>query len=95
MQKENLKKIALERVKQLFKEAKENPKMANRYVTLARKVGMKVNLKMPTEFKRKFCKHCYHYLIPGKNLRVRNNRSMVTYFCLDCGKFMRFKIKKR
>jgi ribonuclease P protein subunit RPR2 len=90
--KENLKEIAMERVKQLFKEASSNPKMANRYVLLARKIAMKVNLKIPKEFKRKYCKHCNSYLRPGVNCRIRNNRSQVVYKCLDCNKFMRFKL---
>lgn len=90
--KENLKEIALSRVKQLFKEANTNSKMANRYVQLARKIAMKVNLKIPKEYKRKYCKHCNSYLRAGVNCRVRNNKSQVVYKCLDCGKFMRFKL---
>lgn len=92
------KKIALERIKQLFKEAddifKENPKRANRYVELARKIAMKVNLKMPREIKRKFCKHCYSYLKPGINSRIRNYKSRITIYCNKCKKFTRIPIKR-
>ena len=88
------KKIALERIKTLFKEAeliyKEDKKLANRYVELARKIGMKTQTPIPSHLKRRFCKHCYTYFIPGKNLRVRMRTKQVTYYCLECKKFMRF-----
>ncbi len=88
------KKIALERVKILFKEAElADKKLANRYVKLARKIAMKVNLKFPKNLKRKFCKHCYCYLRPGVNCRVRVREKMVVYYCLECKRFMRFRIK--
>ena len=94
MKKENPKEIALKRVKQLFKEAdsvfNKDPKLAKRYVNLARKIAMKVRLRMPKELKRKFCKHCYSYLMPGVNLRVRTQRGKVVYYCLKCKKYMRF-----
>lgn len=85
------KTIAEERVRILFQQAKENPKMANRYVNLARKIAMKVNLQFPRELKRKFCKHCYNYFVNG-NYRVRTRDKMVVYYCLNCKKYMRFKI---
>lgn len=93
----NRKKLALERVNQLFSEAdsvfKEDPKRANRYVQLARKIAMKMNLKLPKEIKRKFCKHCYSYLKPGVNSRVRNYKSRITIYCNNCKNFTRIQIK--
>lgn len=92
------KKIALEKIKTLFFEAeKQFPKdsnLSNRYVKLARKIAMKFNIPMPREFKRKFCKHCYVYLVPNKNCRVRIHKSRVIYSCDNCKKFMRFVLKK-
>lgn len=96
--KEDLRKIALERIEILFKEAekqfKKHPELSNRYVKLARKIAMKVTLKIPKKYKRRFCKHCYSYLRPGVNCRVRNYKSRVTYYCLHCKRYMRFVIKK-
>lgn len=93
------KEIALERVKQLFKEAdfvfKKNPERADRYVQLARKIAMKINLRIPRELKRRFCKHCNCYLKPGINCRVRTKNKKVVYYCKNCKKFMRFVIKKK
>lgn len=89
---EHFKEIAMERVVQLFKEAEENPKKADRYVQLARKIAMKLNIKMPKQYKRKFCKHCYNYFQKG-NYRVRTRNKMIVYYCFNCKKYMRFKIK--
>jgi ribonuclease P protein subunit RPR2 len=99
MRKTKNKEIAEERIKILFREAdkvfNDDPKLANRYVELARKIAMKVNLKIPREYKRKFCKHCYSYLRPGVNCRVRTKEGKVVYYCLNCKKYMRFGIKDR
>lgn len=90
--KKELKEIAFERVKQLFKEAKADPERADHYVALARKVAMKVNLVIPKELKRKFCKHCYSYFRPD-NFRVRKREKHVVYSCLKCKKFSRYLAK--
>ena len=91
MKDSNVKKLALERIKILFREAKLNPSKANRYVQLARKIGMKVNLPIPKQFKRKFCKHCNNYFLSG-NYRVRTRNKMLIYYCLNCKKYMKLKI---
>ena len=44
---------------------------ANDCVRKARNLAMKYKLKIPRGLKRRFCKHCYSYLVPGKNRRVR------------------------
>ncbi|MCK5107336.1 MAG: ribonuclease P [Nanoarchaeota archaeon] len=92
------KEIAKDRIKTLFKEAEENfsldPKLSNRYVELARKLVMKYRIRMPSEFKRRYCKHCYSYLMPSKNCRIRTKDGMLIVYCLDCKKFNKFKYKK-
>ena len=69
------KEIAKERVKILFQQAEEvfskDKALAHRYVTLARKIAMKVKIRIPLELKRKYCKHCYKFLMPGVNSRIR------------------------
>jgi len=97
--KKELQQVALKKIKTLFQEARvqfdENPSLSDRYIKLARKIAMKVNLSIPKEYKRRFCRHCYSYLVPSKNCRVRINKSRVIYYCLKCKKFMRFVIKKK
>ena len=94
------KEIARERIKILFKQAKEvfkkDKSLANRYVKLARELAMKYKVRLPSELKRQFCKHCYSYLVPSVNVRVRTREGKVIYYCLECKKYMRFPyIKER
>ena len=97
--KEKNKRIAKERITKLFEEAegayKENHGLANRYVRLARKIQMKYKVRMPPELRRKFCKHCLHFLVPSKNCRIRLQKDHIVYYCLDCKKFTRFVHKGR
>ncbi len=90
-------KIAKERIQVLFKQAKdmfkEDPKLSDRYVYLARKIAMKYKVKIPSKLKRRFCKHCYNFLVPSVNCRVRAQRGKVVYYCLSCKKFTRLPYK--
>jgi len=92
-------RIALERIEVLFKEAdkafKHNPELSNRYVQLARRIAMKYKVRIRPVLKRRFCKHCYNYLKPGVNCRVRLGEKQVVYYCFGCGRFMRFPYKKQ
>lgn len=88
--------IASERIAILFDEAElafpKRKDLADRYVELARTIAMKYKVRMPKEFKLRFCKHCYKYLRPGVNSRVRidpdGQRVVVT--CLECEKQQRY-----
>ncbi len=96
-EKAKIKEIAFERIKILFEEAKKakSQKLADRYVELARRIAMKARLRMPREFKRRFCKHCHSYFVLGKNIRIRLRGKKVIYYCLRCKKYMRFPYIKR
>ena len=90
--------IARERIKHLI-ELAENifskfPDRADHYVLLARKVAMKARVRIPSPFKRRFCKHCYKFLQPGITCRVRTKGDKVVYYCLNCKKYMRFPFLK-
>ncbi|MBD3163820.1 ribonuclease P [Candidatus Woesearchaeota archaeon] len=74
------------RAEQAFPDKEE----ANKIVKKARRIAMKHQIRLPKELKRKFCRHCYAYLQPGVNLRVRTREGMIVYYCLECRKFMRF-----
>lgn len=88
------KSIARERIVVLFEQAQEafakDPKLSDRYIEIARKIAMKCKIRIPSDSKRKFCKHCYCYLVPGKNCRVRTHEGKVVYYCFKCKKYMRF-----
>ncbi|MBW2966950.1 ribonuclease P [Candidatus Woesearchaeota archaeon] len=68
--------------------AKDDPSLANRYVTLARKVAMKFKVRLAPGQRRLFCPHCYRFLT-SKNRRVRVHEHRIIYYCLDCKKFWR------
>lgn len=82
------------RFDRLFKLAEQealnhNFERANRYVELARKIGMRHNVRIPKKYKRRFCKYCNSYLLPGVNARVRTGKARIIIFCKNCNKFMR------
>ncbi|TQD28207.1 ribonuclease P protein component 4 [Methanolobus vulcani] len=90
--------IAQERIGYLFSLAKsefsEKPEMSKRYVALARKIGMRHRVSIPSELKRSFCKNCGSLLLPGKNSRVRLNDGTIIITCLDCGSIKRYPFDK-
>ncbi|MFH0749095.1 MAG: ribonuclease P [Candidatus Bathyarchaeota archaeon] len=96
------KRIALERISILFKIAIKTmdtePKLVQRYVDLARRIGMRYKVRMPKEFRRMICRHCKGFVLPGKNciVRLRQEREPhIVITCLRCGKCMREPLKKR
>ena len=89
--------IAKKRINFLFREAKnsfkKNPNLSNKYVKLARRIAMKYKMKLPSELKKKFCKNCHSYLVPGVNARVRIHKHRVIYYCFNCKHYMRQPVK--
>jgi len=95
--KKEKKRIALERIRTLFKEAEVRAregeqKLADRYVAIARKISMKHKVKIPKELKRRFCKHCYSYLT-SKNSRTRVRDGKLVVYCFNCKKYTRLPYK--
>lgn len=90
-------KIARENITKLFEQAalrfKEDSKLSDRYVNLARKVAMKYRLKLPKELKRSFCKNCYKYLVPSVNCRIRLYKKRLIIYCLNCRNYTRIPYK--
>ena len=92
--------LARERIERLFKLAEieasdHNLDRANRYVKLARKIGMRYNVRLPKKFKRRFCKYCYSYMVPDLNSRIRIRAGKIVIHCKECGKFTRIPINKK
>jgi ribonuclease P protein subunit RPR2 len=96
--KEKMKGKAKKDIVEFFKLAKSSFKLdrkkANLYVHKARKLAMKHNIRLSSSVKKRFCKHCYSYLVPGENCRIRTRAGKIVYYCLECKKYMRFLIKK-
>lgn len=93
-------KMAEERINILFLHARNealahNFKRANRYVELARKIGKRYNVRMPKKYKKRFCKKCNYYLLPGYNCKVRLQKSKIVITCLNCGNYVRIPYGKK
>jgi len=98
--KKNQKEIAKKRIIKLFlmaekKALEENMHLANRYITIARKISMKHLVPIPDEYKRYFCKHCYSYLLPSANSTVRIKNGKIIIFCKSCKKYTRIPFKNK
>lgn len=88
-------KIANERIAILLNEAvnihKERPDLARRYFSLAKKIGMRYNVSIHKQMKRKFCKHCFSYLSEG--WRFKKGRAYVK--CKNCGRILIYPYKPK
>ncbi|MDV3103422.1 ribonuclease P protein component 4 [Thermococcus waiotapuensis] len=85
--------IAWERVETLFTLAEKvfpyDRELANRYVEIALAVQQKARIRMPRKWKRRYCKRCHSFLVPGVNARVRLRNGHVVIKCLECNHIMR------
>ena len=91
------KELARERIERLFALAsecfKEDPLLAKRYVELARKIGMKCQVRIPAPLKMRFCRACGSYLVSGVNSRTRiksDGKGRVVVTCMECGMIKRY-----
>lgn len=97
-EKKTQKTIANKRINKLFSMAEQraisgNLNLADRYVEIARKISMRNLVPIPKEFKRRFCKHCYSYLLPDTNCRVRIHRGKLIIYCHNCKRYTRILLK--
>ncbi len=90
-------KIALERINILFTLAERvfpyDKELANRYVEIALAVQQKAKVRMPRKWKRRYCKKCHSFLVPGVNAQVRLRQKRMPHVvvkCLECGHIMRY-----
>lgn len=98
----NNKQIASERISILLalarEKIKEEPDLAQRYVELAREIGMHYKARIPSEYRRIICRNCKQLIIPGMNCRVRTRtrrESHLVITCLVCGGQTRIPLKER
>ncbi len=88
------KSIARERIEILLglaeKEAlQHNFSRAQKYVSYARKIGMRYNVSIPRYGRRKICRKCNSFLLPPVNALYRLNQGKLTITCKTCGNRMR------
>ena len=85
-----VKGVVLERMGILLslaeKIARENPSRAKRYVSLARRLGTRFRMRVPKEWKARFCKKCNAFWVPGFNVKVRlSARDKRAVYACACG----------
>jgi len=81
--------IALERMEILVRNAvsnsRNNPSLAQRQATLAKKISTKYRIRMPYHIRMNFCKKCKKFIAPGVGARIRVGRSSVKSIRITCG----------
>lgn len=87
-------RVAGERVSDLFglaeAESLRRPDgLANRYVALARKVGMRYNVRLLREYRELYCRGCSTYWVEGRTVRTRLRSRHRVKTCLVCGRARR------
>jgi ribonuclease P protein subunit RPR2 len=70
-------------------EAHAHPERSKRYVELAKRIGMRYNVRMKGT--KRFCRKCSSLLVPGVTCRIRarKGRQAVVTTCLKCGAISR------
>ncbi len=91
-------RIARERVADLFalaeREALEgHGELADRYVALARRIGMRYNVRLPAEYRDLYCRACSSYWVEGRTVRTRLREGRRVRRCLRCGRLRRVPLR--
>jgi ribonuclease P protein subunit RPR2 len=69
------------------------PREVKRYVSLARRIGMRYQVSLPRDVRRRLCRGCETILIPGKTARHRVTSGRLAVTCLSCGTIKRYPFK--
>ncbi len=92
--------IALERIADLFALAEReatgsSPQLPDRYVALARRIGMRYNVRLIPEFQELYCRGCSRYWVEGRTVRTRLREGVRVRTCLACGRERRVRYEPR
>lgn len=93
-------RLARQRITVLFRLAEKEAKKhrfdrADRYVEIARRIGMRYLISIPREYKYLMCKRCHRFLLPGVTGRVRTNRGKLVITCMYCNSHRRIPLKEK
>ena len=70
----------------------KNPQRAQRYVTLARNLGMRYNIRISDRYRNRYCRTCNSFLGITNTMRTRCQRGKITITCKNCGRLKRIHI---
>ncbi len=87
-------RIAQERIADLFGLAAAESRrpgsvFPQRYVSLARRIGTRYNVRVPSGYHDLYCRGCSAYWVEGRTLRTRLRRGRRVQTCLVCGRVRR------
>jgi ribonuclease P protein subunit RPR2 len=84
---------ALQRIRALFDAAAlafpADPAKAHQLATQAHRLLLRSKAKLPAVLKRRYCKHCKAFWVPGSTVRVRLGKGNIVYTCLACRRIRR------
>jgi ribonuclease P protein subunit RPR2 len=94
------KTIASQRIEQLTRLAEHQAlngdlELAQRYLEHARNIATRVVVPLPAMVKRRVCKNCGTYLLPGVTSRTRVHRGRIIHCCLHCGAYSRHPLHQK
>ena len=83
-------RIAHRRVSDLFALAERessagHSELADRYVALARRIGMRYNVRLLGEYRDLYCRACSTFWVEGRTVRTRLRSGHRVRTCLRCG----------
>ncbi len=91
-------RAAHERIQDLFSlaesEVRRSPSnLSRRYVLLARRIGMRYNVRLLREYRDLYCRGCSAFWVEGRSVRTRLRSGRRTQTCLQCGRVRRVPIR--
>lgn len=69
--------------------------LPDRYVQLARRVGMRYNVRLLPEYRELYCRGCSSFWVEGRTVRTRLRSGVRTRTCLACGRIRRTRLRSR
>jgi len=94
--------IAKERIRTLYRQAEStyptDPHRAQRYIDLAKKIGTRNRVHIPRDLRRRTCRNCGSFLVPGASSRTRirqRREPHVATTCLNCGHITRIPLGRK
>ena len=92
-------RVAAERIADLFalaesEAAGDAPELSDRYVRLARAIGMRYNVRLLPEYSELYCRGCSRYWVEGRTVRTRLRSGHRVRTCLACGRERRIRFRR-
>lgn len=73
----------LERAIKINKSNKSKPELAKKLIKKAKRIAMHYHIKIPEEYKSKFCKKCFT-IFNTSNSKIRIKKGFQVIKCLNC-----------